>query len=711
MSITLKTRVFALVSVLVVSSMSALSCLLLANLKSRLQQDFEARGVIVASYFAADSVEGVIIEDQDSLRPVLERLFEIEDIAYAAIYDAKGTRIVNKALIAAQEGGGGESGRRAGATEITRRWAGSDRRVPVLDFRTPVMDEKGECLGSVQIGFSLERIDIEVRKLLTRSVAMLAVFVAIGFVGSLLVASSIANPIKALTRVFTLIAGGDLDHEIDTSRRDELGSLSANFATMRDSIRHKLQLLEAEALVRTRAEQELERHRDHLEELVRERTDELAGANAELTAEVAERKKTQEALIEARQKAEEFARQAEIASRSKSEFLANMSHEIRTPMTAILGFAGVLLEENDDASSRRERIEAAQTIRRNGEYLLDIINDILDLSKVEAGKMTVERIACEPCRVVADVASLVNVKAEHAGLAFDIEYVGAIPRTIRSDPTRLRQILINLIGNAIKFTEAGAVRLITQLVNDDGDPRLQFDVVDTGLGMTAEQADRLFQPFTQADSSTTRKFGGTGLGLTISKRFAELLGGDITLVKTQIGVGSRFRVTVATGALDGVEMIADPRSATVVTAASAQGDGGGPDQGALEGCRILLAEDGPDNQRLISVVLKKVGAKVTVAENGKRAVEVALAARDTGAPFDVILMDMQMPVMDGYQATATLRREAYTSPIIALTAHAMHGDEQKCLAAGCDGYSTKPIDRKNLICTIRAHVRAAPAVS
>jgi len=421
----------------------------------------------------------------------------------------------------------------------------------------------------------------------------------------------------------------------------------------------------------------------------------LSGRTAQVRALVEQRTL---ALRESESRFRNAAQAARAATHAKSEFLANMSHEIRTPMTAILGFADVLLERGNIENAPPERIEAARTIKRNGEYLLGIINDILDLSKVEAGKMRVEHITCEPCRIVAEVASLVRVKADGRGLSFDIEYIGAIPESIRTDPTRLRQILINLIGNAIKFTEIGGVRLITCFIDDDDKPRMRFDVLDTGIGMTAQQAARLFQPFTQADTSTTRQFGGTGLGLTISKRFAEMLGGDITVVNTQQGVGTRFRLEVATGPLEGVHMVDDPLSATAI---ADQAGTVHTDRPTLRGCRILLAEDGPDNQRLIAHVLELAGAEVSVKENGRLAVEAALAARDATRPFDAILMDMQMPVMDGYEATGLLRRESYAGPIIALTAHAMEGDRRKCLDVGCDDYASKPVNREELIRTIQ----------
>ena len=415
-----------------------------------------------------------------------------------------------------------------------------------------------------------------------------------------------------------------------------------------------------------------------------------------------ELRNTAGALEAANQTLEEFNHVAETANRAKSEFLANMSHEIRTPMTAILGYSDVLLDEIEQENSR----SAVYTIKRNGEHLLGLINDILDLSKIEAGKLEVERISCSPVKIVADVASLMRVRAQAKNLPLDIEYAGSIPESIHCDPVRLRQILINLIGNAIKFTETGRVCVLTRLVQCSDRPSwLQFDVIDTGIGMTQEQVVRLFKPFMQADSSTSRRFGGTGLGLSISKRLAKLLGGDI-LVSSTPGKGSTFSVTIETGTLDGVQMLEAPAEAM------AEGKRE-PKPNAVTDvkldCRILLAEDGPDNQRLISFVLKKAGAQVTVAENGQEALQQVLAAKDAGRPFEVVLMDMQMPVMDGYTATQELRQAGYDGPIIALTANAMLGDDEKCREVGCDDYLTKPIDRTKFLPVIASHVQQKTA--
>ena len=346
---------------------------------------------------------------------------------------------------------------------------------------------------------------------------------------------------------------------------------------------------------------------------------------------------------------------------------------------------------------RRTRYtEHIAVIKRNGEHLMHVIGDILDLSKIEAEKLQIDPTRCSPVQLVAEVVSLMRPQAAAKQLKLKTELTGPLPETVLTDPLRLRQVLVNLVGNAIKFTDQGEIRLAARLTAESGPSRLRFDVIDTGIGMNEEQVGKLFQPFTQVDNSPTRKFGGTGLGLCISKHLAEALGGKIE-VRSAPGKGSTFSVTIDPGPLDGMHMIQDAQEALLDRPPSATA--ATPEKIVLHG-RILLAEDGPDNQRLICLLLRKAGADVTAVENGQLAVEAALAAREAGEPFDVILMDMQMSVMDGYTATRQLRKRGYTAPIVALTAHAMAHDCQKCLDAGCDDYAAKPIDRQKLLATV-----------
>ena len=375
---------------------------------------------------------------------------------------------------------------------------------------------------------------------------------------------------------------------------------------------------------------------------------------------------------------------AEAANRAKSDFLANMSHDIRTPMNAILGFTELLKRgySRNEADARKY----LETIHSSGKHLLELINDILDLSKIEAGHLEVERIACSPFMIAAEVVNVLGVRAREKGISLSFSVRGKLPETIESDPTCLRRIVTNLVGNAVKFTDRGGVGVLLYFTQAAPKPLVAIEISDSGIGIAADKLDGVFDPFTQADSSVTRKFGGTGLGLTISRRFARALGGDI-VVTSELGKGSTFKVTLDTGALDGVRMLLQEEFSSLVGANT-----GDQSRWIFRPASLLIVDDGPENRELLKLVLSDTGLRVSEAENGSVAVEMARAH-----PYDVILMDMQMPVMDGYSATRTLRTEGVKTPIIALTANAMKGSEKAVMDAGCSGFLTKPVNIDQLL--------------
>ena len=397
---------------------------------------------------------------------------------------------------------------------------------------------------------------------------------------------------------------------------------------------------------------------------------------------------------------EKLRRKAEEASQAKTTFLANMSHEIRTPMTAILGYADLLA--GDFANDPEQSAAAVCTVRSNAQHLLAIIDDILDVSKLEAGRFQLEVTEAPLIQIVQEVASLSKPYATKKDIDLRVCYDTPVPMVIQSDPTRLRQILLNLVSNAIKFTDNGGVTI--RLAFDLTSSHLSISVEDTGIGMTSEQREMIarFSAFRQADMSTTRRFGGTGLGLHISNTLMQMLGG-ILEVESVYGQGSTFKATMTIEHASDVQMwpTASPepgnnalRVVRTETAASQ----------SLEGVKILLAEDGVDNQRLICHYLRKAGADFAVCENGEQAIEHITVSSSNALP-QIVLMDMQMPVIDGYEATRRLRCQGYTIPIIALTAHATENDRQKCLDAGCDEYISKPINRALLLSTCAAFIQ------
>ena len=400
--------------------------------------------------------------------------------------------------------------------------------------------------------------------------------------------------------------------------------------------------------------------------------------------------------------------EAEAANVAKSAFLANMSHEIRTPMNAILGFAE-LMKRGFDANAG-ERDEYVEIIHSSGQHLLGLINDILDLSKVESGRMEVEWIDCEPHQLLHEVVSVLKARAKEKQLELDFTIEGYIPQIIKADPLRLRQILTNLAGNAIKFTETGGVELFTRAyVRPDGVPAIQFEVRDTGIGIPQDKLETVFNPFSQADESTTRRFGGTGLGLSISRKLAQLMGGTVTAT-SEFGKGSSFVAEIQLYTEPNVQLLDHDDAVKRLEAVRDTSN----EAVELPAGRVLVVDDGESNRKLIELLLTRAGVTVETATNGEEAVKAVL-----GDSFDAILMDVQMPVMDGYTAMQLIREAGHSLPIVALTAHAMNEERDRALASGFSHFLPKPVDIDDLYALVavllggqvtRKKVAPAPAV-
>jgi len=370
---------------------------------------------------------------------------------------------------------------------------------------------------------------------------------------------------------------------------------------------------------------------------------------------------------------------AELANRAKSIFLANMSHEIRTPLTAIIGYSDIAL---GIAQSEDQRLAALKTIRGSGRHLLHLINDILDFSKIEAGELNVEKLPVTISHVVQDVTSIISGQAKIKGLYFEISYTFPVPKRINTDPLRLKQILLNLCSNAIKFTNLGGVEISISF--DESERSVSFKVIDSGIGLSSQDLEKVFQPYKQAESGTARKFGGTGLGLSLSTRLAELLGGNLTATSKR-GKGSIFNLTLS---LDEHFENEDNIYLNSYTDCLTDSEMEFFDQ--LSG-NILVADDESFNQDLIGMYLEDMGATISFADNGEEAVKKALNGN-----YDLIYMDMQMPILSGVEAIVKLRKANYKGPIAMLSANVTIEDKKICEEAGCNDFVTKPIDSEKL---------------
>lgn len=461
----------------------------------------------------------------------------------------------------------------------------------------------------------------------------------------IVVRNLLLNPIESLGAASHRVGDGDLSVYLPAHNNDEVGVLFNDFNHMVNQIRHY--------------QDELEEYKHHLEDKVESRTRALETMNSQLESAIA---------------------QAEQANQLKSRFLANMSHEIRTPLTAIMGFTEQLLLSKEAAS---DELHLA-TILRNSKHLLELINNILDLSKIEAEKLAVEKSPLDIVQLVHDIDSIIRPLSQEKNLKCEINYHLPLPKIINSDATRLKQILINIASNAVKFTEQGLISL--DITYDTNSQSIEFAIKDSGIGMSEHEIERVFKPFEQADATTTRRFGGTGLGLCISKNLAQLLGGDVYLQSTP-GVGSCFSVKIACNLVveNKTSMLTELSQLTLEKDTQLSFAANSFD------ANILVAEDNPDNQVLITLLLQTWGLDPDIANNGAEAVEMALVN-----DYQVIIMDMQMPVMGGLEATQMLRHAAYDGPIIALTANVMKHDVDTYLKAGCNEALAKPIDKDAL---------------
>ncbi len=669
-------------ALLLLITVGALSTALICTNHQHALRAARESALVHTRLIAQTAESGVLLNDREALRSLLRAAAADRSIVAAGVYDAASSEMTRLGPVhevdhtfgwSPSDGlpdvrGDAHSGLRqiGQALLVVADVLQSDEQLDLglIEGADETATAAGQRIGRVAIVYSLAAVYRDLSARIAWSVGISIGVLVVGLALTSLLVNKILAPLDDLTRTTGAIAGGDFSRRARETAVGEIGKLAQSFNHMTDRLQDTYASIERK---------------------VRERTRELTEAK----------------------------RAAEQANRTKSEFLANMSHEIRTPMTAIVGFSEMLKDElgglfersslTDDPRAAAIQ-DAVQTVERNGHFLLDIINDILDLSKIEAGQLEIERRACNVDDLLTSIDSLLRLRAESKGVTFEIRRVGQLPARVFTDDDRLRQVLVNLLTNAVKFTDAGSVRMEVRYLPADSTagPHIQFDVIDSGIGMSAEHIARAFQPFQQADTSTTRRFGGTGLGLTISRRLAEALGGDVTIVTSAPGRGTHVRAVFATR---DESDIGTPAAREPAGNRDADHEPGPADRPA----QILLVEDGPDNRALITHYLRKAGFTCEIAENGQVAVDKVLQRGADQPPIDLVLMDMQMPVMDGYTATRTLREAHFGGPIVALTAHAMSGDREQCIAAGCDDYVAKPIKRAHLLDVIHRHLQRAGA--